>query len=197
MDTLQAWDEALLLTLNGHPVWLRDAAWILTSKWAAAPVVLLILFRLFKEGIRRSAWIALAAFLVTFAGTDAISSRLMKPGFERLRPSHEERLSEVIILHRHDDGSVYRGGRFGFVSSHAANTFGLATLAVLMFGAGAWRWLWLWALTISWTRIYLGVHYPGDVLCGFLVGWGIGALTLQMAQNWIVPLSLKRTENHG
>lgn len=180
MDTLQAWDEALLLTLNGHPDWLRDAAWILTSKWAAAPVVLLILFRLFKGGVRRSAWIALAAFLVTFAGTDAISSRLMKPGFERLRPSHEERLSEVIILHRHDDGSVYRGGRFGFVSSHAANTFGLATLAVLLFGAGAWRWLWVWALIVSWTRIYLGVHYPGDILFGALfgAGWAAACLTL-------------------
>lgn len=180
MDTLQAWDEALLLTLNGHPHWLRDAAWILTSKWAAAPVVLLILFRLFKGGIRRSAWIALAAFLVTFAGTDAISSRLMKPGFERLRPSHEERLSEALTLHHHEDGSVYRGGRYGFVSSHAANTFGLATLAVLLFGAGAWRWLWVWALIVSWTRIHLGVHYPGDILFGALfgAGWAAACLTL-------------------
>ena len=108
MDTLQAWDEALLLTLNGHPDWLRDAAWMLTSKWAAAPVVLLILFRLFRGGVRRRAWLALAAFLVTFAGTDAISSRLMKPGFERLRPSHEKRLSEALTLHHHEDGSVYR-----------------------------------------------------------------------------------------
>ena len=180
MDTLQAWDEALLLTLNGHPDWLRDAAWMLTSKWAAAPVVLLILFRLFKGGIRQRAWVALAAFLVTFAGTDAITSRLMKPGFERLRPSHEERLSEVLTLHGQEDGSVYRGGRFGFVSSHAANTFGLATLAVLLFGAGSWRWLWLWALAVSWTRIYLGVHYPGDILFGALfgAGWAAACFTL-------------------
>jgi len=180
MDTLQAWDEALLLTLNGHPDWLHHTAWVLTSKWAAVPVVLLILFRLFKGGIRRSAWIALAAFLVTFAGTDAISSRLMKPGFERLRPSHEDRLSDALTLHQFEDGSIYRGGRFGFVSSHAANTFGLATLAVLMFGAGTWRWLWLWALLVSWTRIYLGVHYPGDILFGALfgAGWAAACLTL-------------------
>jgi len=180
IDTLQAWDEALLLALNAHPLWLADVAWFSTSKWSAAPVVLLVLWRLFRFGIHRSVWIGLGAFLVTFAGTDAISSRLMKPGFERVRPSHNDRLVDDLVLHTGPEGSTYRGGRFGFVSSHASNTFGLATLAVLLFGGGRWRWLWLWAAFISWTRIYLGVHYPGDILFGALfgAGWAGACFTL-------------------
>lgn len=175
-DTLQAWDEAVLLALNGQPRWLDTPAWWLTSNWAAMPVVLLIFWTLYRIGTRhgapRRAWLGLAALILTFAGTDALSSRVMKPGFARLRPSHAEALDGHLHHHTFEDGSVYRGGRFGFVSSHAANTFGIATLTVLLFGAGRWRWLWLWAAAMSWTRIYLGVHYPGDILFGALFGAG-------------------------
>ena len=122
----------------------------------------------------------LAMVLVTFAGTDAISSRVLKPGFERLRPSHNPDLSEALILHQHEDGSVYRGGRFGFVSSHASNTFGLAAMAFLLLGSTATRWLWLWAAIVSWTRIYLGVHYPADIVFGALFGTGFAAATHQL-----------------
>ena len=170
LETLQAWDEALLLLLNGTPAWMGPAAWGLSSLWAVIPVVVLILWSLFRRFPVRRALLGLLALILTFAGTDAISSRLMKPGFERLRPSREPRLEGLLILHEHADGSVYRGGRFGFVSSHAANTFGLATCAVLLFGASAWRWLWLWAALISWSRVYLGVHYTGDIVFGALFG---------------------------
>ena len=88
------------------------------------------------------AWLGLAALILTFAGTDALSSRVMKPGFARLRPSHTASLDGRLHHHTFEDGTIYRGGRFSFVSSHAANTFGIATLAVLLFGAGRWRWLW-------------------------------------------------------
>jgi len=177
LETLQAWDEALLLVLNGAPSWLGPVAWGLSSLWAAVPVVILILWKLFSRFPLRRAMLGLLTVVLTFSGTDAISSRLMKPGFERLRPSHEPRLDGLLTLHHHPDGSVYRGGRFGFVSSHAANTFGLATCAVLLLGAGAWRWLWLWAALISWSRVYLGVHYTGDVVCGALFGVGFAAAT--------------------
>ncbi|RPG80658.1 MAG: phosphatase PAP2 family protein [Crocinitomicaceae bacterium TMED114] len=180
LDTLQAWDEALLLLLNGQPSWLAPVAWWLTSKWATLPVVVLLLIQLFARRSWKKGLLGLAMFAACVGGTDAISSRLMKPGFERLRPSHHPQLSGQLHLHEHADGSVYRGGRFGFVSSHAANTFGLATLAVLLFGGGRWRWLFGFAALVSWTRIYLGVHYPGDILFGALLGagWASALFTL-------------------
>ena len=172
LDTLQAWDEALLLALNRQPGWLGSAVWIVTSKWSFVLAILFVLKGLYQMADRRKAWIGFAAALMTFTGTDAVSSRLMKPGFERLRPSHNERLSDQLKLHTFDNGTFYRGGTYGFVSSHAANSFGLATFAVLLFSTRTWRWLWIWAAIVSWTRIYLGVHYPGDVVFGALFGAG-------------------------
>ena len=154
LDTLQAWDEALLLLLNGQPVWLAQVAWMLTSKWATVPVALLILFKLFARRTWRHGLTGLLLLLACVAGTDAISSRLFKPGFARPRPSHAVHLSHQLSLHTQSDGTAYRGGPYGFVSSHAANTFGLAALASLLFGGGRWRWLYVFATAVSWTRIY-------------------------------------------
>ena len=188
VETLQAWDEALLLALNGTPDWLGDVAWIATSKWCFIPPILLVIRALYRLGKTRRAWVGLATVMMTFTGTDAISSRLMKPGFERLRPSHNEQLSHQLNLHALEDGAPYRGGKYGFVSSHAANSFGLVTISILLFGAGAWRWLWLWAAIVSWSRIYLGVHYPADILFGamFGAGWACACFTLL---NRIYPTS--------
>jgi undecaprenyl-diphosphatase len=172
MQTLQAWDEALLLALNGSPEWMHVVAWFLTSKWATLPIAFLLLRHLFSKHTRYRSWIGFGMLVLTVGGTDAISSRLMKPGFERLRPSHAPELSGQLSLHKDHNGTPYRGGNFGMVSSHAANTFGLATMAILLFGGGKWRWLWVWAGIVSWTRIYLGVHYPGDILMGALFGSG-------------------------
>lgn len=179
-DTLQAWDEAVLLLLNGAPESLSAVGWWLSQPWSSTPVYLFVIWRLFKGVPWQRGALRLAMVLVTFAGTDAISSRVLKPGFERLRPSHNPDLSEALILHQHEDGSVYRGGRFGFVSSHASNTFGLAAMAFLLLGSTATRWLWLWAAIVSWTRIYLGVHYPGDIVFGALFGTGFAAATHQL-----------------
>lgn len=193
LDTLQAWDEALLLLLNGQPEWLAQAAWMLTSKWATLPVALLILYRLFARRPWRHSVTGLLLLLACVAGTDAISSRLFKPGFARPRPSHAVHLSDQLALHTHSDGSVYRGGPFSFVSSHAANTFGLAALASLLFGGGRWRWLYAIAAAVSWTRIYLGVHYPGDILFGALFGVGWASALFTLARRLRLPIPLPTT----
>ena len=181
-DTLQALDEALLLWLNGTPEALAGVAWALTQPWVSLPVYLFIIWRLFR-GVawQKGAW-RLAVVLVTFAGTDAVSSRLLKPGFERLRPSHEPALSDQLVLHSNEDGTPYRGGRFGFVSSHASNTFGLAAITLLLLRSKRLRWLWIWAALVSWTRIYLGVHYMGDIVFGAIFGGGWAAATFTLSE---------------
>ena len=112
-----------------------------------------------------------------FCGDGCHQQRLFKPGFERLRPSHNPALEDTLILHENADGTVYRGGRFGFVSSHAANTFGLAGIAFLILGGSATLWLFVWAAAVSWTRMYLGVHYPADIVFGAVFGIGLAKAT--------------------
>ena len=91
----------------------------------------------------------------------------MKPYFQRPRPTHDKEIrADVHTVHN------YRGGRYGFASSHAANSFGLATFLWLLFHT-RWRFaglLFIWAGIVSYSRIYLGVHYPLDILVGGLVG---------------------------
>lgn len=98
--------------------------------------------------------------------SDQICSSVLKPLIHRLRPCHEPSIQNLVHL----VGNC--GGQFGFCSSHAANTFALVTCLILLFGKQftGIKYLYIWAIIVSYSRIYIGVHYPLDVLSGTGVG---------------------------
>ena len=132
--------------------------------WVPAYLALII-YLIYTFG--RRGFMKLVMAVSAVGAADFISSKFFKPNFARLRPCHDPELSEVINI---VSGC---GGKFGFISSHAATTFALATFMFLILPP-RYRWfkllLLLWAAIVSYSRIYLGVHYPGDVLAGAALG---------------------------
>lgn len=114
----------------------------------------------------RNWWLILLAIGCTIVCADLFASALLKPTIGRLRPCHVEYLQGILNL----PGGC--GGKFGFISSHSSNTFGLATFLFLLFRRKyTWiSWIYVWAFVVSYSRIYLGVHYPGDITVGIIAG---------------------------
>ncbi len=176
------WDEDLFLLLNSfHTDWLDAVLFQMTQTVTWIPFYLILAFFIYKAEPKYSWWV-FGGIALTILIADQTTSGLMKPYFERLRPCHDERWDGVI----HNYGRC--GGLFGFASSHAANTFGLAVFLNLKM-KGKLRflpWLFLWAALISYTRIYLGVHYPSDILVGAFIGALAGFVS------WIIVVFIKR-----
>lgn len=182
IEAIKNWDEAAFLWLNSfHWESLDPIVLQLTQTISWIPLYVLLLYQIYRIDPKNTAWI-LAGVMLTILLSDQVTSGLMKPYFERLRPCHDPRWEGMMHLY----GRC--GGLYGFVSSHAANTFGLATFLTLKLGKKqkAIAWLFLYALLVSYTRIYLGVHYPLDVFFGAVVG------VLAAVFSWLCVVVLKR-----
>ena len=164
-------ERNLFLSLNSsHSPYWDIFMWMYTGKHTWIPLVLVFLFiAIYKTKWQESLFILVGAVLVGVL-CDQISASFVKPFFLRLRPTHHPDFNYLV-----DTVFNYRGGRYGFVSSHATNGFGIATFASLLFRYKYFTYTFiLWALGTCYTRIYLGVHFISDVVGGTILGIAIG-----------------------
>lgn len=194
MERINAIDEQLFWWINSHHTgWLDWIMWGFSAKWSWAIVILMVLVFITLKKDRKSWMWFLIGIALCFLLADQISNNAIKDGVQRLRPCHA--LENVRMFH------TGKGGLYGFVSSHAANGFAVAMFVSLMYGGrrkegttprkderfwnsigSGFRTPWIaplmigWAIILSYSRPYLGKHYPGDIICGALLGLGVGAV---------------------
>ena len=187
LDYLNDIDTDALLAVNGLHDMFQDALWwMVSAKWSSLLLVLALVWILLHQN-RRHALLVLLMLVLAFVIADQVSSGLIKHLVERLRPTHDPSLGDAVHV-----VNGYRGGMYGFVSSHAANAFAAATLiALIMRHRLVTISLLAWAALQCYSRVYLGVHYPGDILGGVIVGvlagWLVWGLMRWIQHRWRLP----------
>lgn len=168
LQRLIEFDKELFLFLNGihSPFW-DQVMWYISEKWFWIPLYVFFLYLIWRN-FKKDFWIILIGVAVLITITDQTHLHLFKNMFERLRPTHDPSLEGLV--HTVND---YRGGKFGFVSGHASNSFAIAVFLSILLGAKYKYFtplILFWASLVAYSRIYLGVHFPGDILGGAILG---------------------------
>ncbi|MEN9959328.1 MAG: hypothetical protein RLZZ474_1572 [Bacteroidota bacterium] len=168
-----SWDESIFKLINeAHTDTLDSVMIFMSNKYVWIPLYIFLIWKIYQAN-QKAIKAALLYILLAILWADQISSSLLKPLVKRLRPSHVAEFQSWI----HTPNGA--GGLYGFCSSHAANSFAIALCFYLLTKNNAISIpLFLWAALVSFSRIYLGVHYPLDVLTGAFVGI-VGALLLK------------------
>lgn len=182
IDWLNTIDTQVFLALNGlHAPYFDVFMKLFTGKWIWVPMYAAVLFAVVRNYRWRQTLAVLVCVALAITIADQVCATLIRPEVCRLRPSNPENpLSEMV----HIVGG-YRGGSYGFPSCHAANSFALASFLTLLFANRKLSlFIFVWAVLNSYSRVYLGVHYPGDLLVGAIIGTAAG-LAMAFAAGYV------------
>ncbi len=175
IEQLNLFDQSIFFAINhglANPFfdWLMP---LLRNRYFWTPLYLFIII-FFIRNYGRQGWLLIIFMLLTFALSDYISSSVIKPAFQRIRPCNDPGLKDSV------NSLIACGSGFSFPSSHAANHFGLAVFLITLF-SHKWKYITslaiLWAFSVSFAQVYVGVHYPGDIMFGAMLGSMIGYIT--------------------
>lgn len=167
IEQLLEYDTELFLFLNnlGSPTW--DNLWLLiTNKWTFVPLYVALLFLIHKKYGMKTMWMAVVVIVLMITFTDQVTN-LFKRTFERPRPCGDEALKEVMRY------VAPRCGKYGFFSGHSSNSMAAAVFAGLLLKPHFKNLIFIllfWSAIVAYSRIYVGVHYPLDIVCGLLFG---------------------------
>ncbi len=168
LELLNSWDRELFLFINSF----HNGFWDFIMYWLSErntwiPLYIFLTYLIIRY-YKKQAYLIIIFAILCAVVTETSSYHLFKLVFQRLRPCHDPSLDGLVYIL---NGKC--GGDYGFVSAHAANTFGLAVYTTIFLGKKI-KYLtplmFIWTISISYSRIYLGVHYPGDVICGAILG---------------------------
>lgn len=170
LDTLDQADKSLLLDINSyHNSFLDTFMYLISERWMWVPMYASLLYTIIKSK-KSETFFIIVGVAITVLLCDQFSSSICKPFFQRFRPSQDPQIGELVHL-----VCGFKCDLYGFISAHAANTIGIAMFLTLLFkNRTVSSLLFLWALLNCYSRIYMGVHYPGDVICGALTGFLFG-----------------------
>ncbi|MBK6986963.1 MAG: phosphatase PAP2 family protein [Bacteroidetes bacterium] len=174
IEKLKDLDADFVLFVNGkHTPFLDSFFYIVSMTWVWIPLYILLLYLVLKN-FRSQSWLILLCIIILITLSDQFASGLVKQWVMRYRPTHNIILGPQ--LHLVND---YKGGMYGFISSHASNVFAITTFLTFILKEVRLKWLWLlwiWAGLVAFSRVYLGVHYLSDILGGALAGVFFGWL---------------------
>lgn len=193
IETLESFDQQLLLYINGANSPLLDIVFYNLSKvWASFPIYLFAIYLLYRKYGCRKMLVCVFVVCCAIGLADLISTECFKKVICRYRPTHNLDIGNFVHV-----VNGYRGGMYGFVSSHAANMFAFTVGASLYLRKRIWTIVFLvWSLLVCYSRMYLGVHYPADILCGAILGSVIAYLSYLAETKISVRFTSQQKDNN-